>query len=119
MDETSNVIYIVIGMDTARKRFFEFFNKSLFLMKNRMLRKASKGNLTLKTEHFIIRFVPNTNMNLLQGLRCSWAYGFGPETTNYLEFRTNDKLKALKPFVENIDELFERIIRIEESIRED
>ena len=117
--DAANVIYIVIGMDTAEKRFFEFFNKSMFLFKNKMLRKASKQNLTLKTEHFLIRFVPNSNIDLLHGLRCSWAYGFDPTKTKYLEFRTDNNLKELKPLVENLDELFERIVQIEEKYKGD
>lgn len=107
------VIHILIGTDTARKRFTDFFEQSVFLMKNDVLRTANRANLTLVTDSFSIRFIPNTNIKRLTGITCNWAYGFDPDTTRYLEHQTPDKIIELKPLVENVEELFRRIVKLE------
>lgn len=110
MDEK---IIIVIGNESARKRFDDFYHQSIFLAKSGLLRRANKANLILETDHYYIHFVPNTNMDRLKGLRCHWAYGFNPTSTKYLEFRTSEKLKSNKPLVENVKELFNYINEME------
>lgn len=84
-------------------------------MKNGLLKSASKASLTLETGHFNIRFMPNTTIRALHGIRCTWAYGFDPEMTSYLEFRTSNEAKELKPLVENIEELFKQIAEMEDA----
>lgn len=110
-----NVIYIVIGFDKTARRFNEFYERSLFLAKNGLLTRVSKPSLVLCTKHFNIRFIPNTKIDLLQGLRCDWAYGFTPDFTRYLEFKTSETMRIIKPLVENTDELFKYIVEKEDD----
>lgn len=111
MDEKT--IYVLIGSSMAKRRFDEFYRQSIALAKAGVLTKVNKKNLLLGTKHFSIRFVPNTNIDLLRGIRCTWAYGFGPDSTRYLEFRVSEEMKELKPLVEDTDELMQRIAEME------
>ena len=104
-------INILIGEKTAFKGFKDFYDASISLSKSGLLRRAIRNNLILETDEYSIRFVPNTRIEILDGLKCYWAYGFSPETTQYLEFRTSDELKRTKPLVENTQELIERIAK--------
>lgn len=115
MDE--EVIYVVVGVYDAEKRFEEFYNQSIFLAKSNALRAANKANLILKTDHFHIRFVPNSRIDMLRGLVCHWAYGFAPDLTRYLELRSSDTMKELKPLVENTDELMRKLVAMEKELQ--
>lgn len=108
-------IDILVGIDLSRNRFNTFYEKSIYLAKNEILKKADKIKLLLETEHFSIRFIPSKNDNAVNGLMCDWAYGFSPDATNFLEFRTLERIKAIKPVVENVDELFDFIKKTEEG----
>ncbi len=111
-------IYIIVGFDTARKRFNEFYKQSVSLAKKGLLKRANKENLMLATDHYEIRFVPNTNADLIHGLKCTWAYGFDPISTKRLEFRVSNALLMLKPLVESTTELIQHVAEMEEKWKE-
>ena len=107
-------INVVVGIESARERFTKFYAQSKYLAEEELLEKVNKQALTLETKNFFIRFIPK-NLDLLRGMHCDWAYGFDPDSTRYLEFRTADKLKELKPLVENVEELIRKIAKIEKG----